>query len=67
MKNSNVPIYGECPNSSDPAWAAAKVGGLTKREYFAGLALQGLAHLSWEVAAERAVKMSDSLLEELEK
>lgn len=50
--------------------------GLTKREYFAGLAMQefiayglkfGPAHIFFEACAADAVKMSDALLAELDK
>lgn len=50
--------------------------GLTKREYFAGLAMQefvayglkfGPAHISFEACAVDAVKMADAILAELEK
>jgi hypothetical protein len=43
--------------------------GLTKREYFAGLAMQGMAmsDLKFEDMAHDAVKMSDALLAELRK
>jgi hypothetical protein len=43
--------------------------GLTKREYFAGLAMQGMAmsDLKFEDIAHDAVKISDALLAELEK
>ncbi len=45
--------------------------GLTKREYFAGLAMQGLAargnsSMSMEGRIERAVDYADALLAELE-
>jgi len=46
--------------------------GLTKREYFAGLAMQGLcsnsewAEITKETIAKEAVKLSDRLLKELE-
>jgi hypothetical protein len=48
------------------------LNGLTKREYFAGLAMQGLMACSVISAsrkeiAEEAVKQADDLLEELEK
>jgi hypothetical protein len=41
--------------------------GLTKREYFAGLAMQGMAmsDLKFEDMARDAVKMADALLAEL--
>lgn len=43
--------------------------GLTKREYFAGLAMQGMASsdLTYEDIAHDAVKMADALLKELDK
>jgi hypothetical protein len=45
--------------------------GLTKREYFAGLAMQGLlAQDSWaseKVLAENAIIYADELLKQLEK
>jgi hypothetical protein len=48
--------------------------GLTKREYFAGLALQGICMEKYvqrdddrEIIAEWSVKMADALLAELEK
>jgi predicted proteasome-type protease len=43
--------------------------GLTKREYFAGLAMQGTMTSSYSVnmIVEIAVKMADALLAELEK
>ena len=45
-----------------------QLGGLTKREYFAGLAMQGLLKTkSVVVAAKMAVSSADALLEELEK
>ena len=51
--NSNMPampISPASPNSSDPEWAAAVGVGLTKREHFAGLAMQSLisAIPAWE-------------------
>jgi hypothetical protein len=46
-------------------------GGLTKREYFAAMALQGLAagaHLfPPEILSRNAVKMADALIKELNK
>jgi hypothetical protein len=43
--------------------------GLTKREYFAAMVMQGLVdiHASYEFVAEHAVKYTDALLAELEK
>lgn len=43
--------------------------GLTKREYFAGLAMQGamMSNYSVNMIAETAVKMADALLKELDK
>lgn len=50
-----------------------KTTGLTKREYFAGLALQGVLsnsdtyNLSPETAASHCIACADALLSELEK
>ena len=43
--------------------------GLTKREYFAALAMQGLVdrHINYEVVAEYAVEYADALLKELDR
>ena len=43
--------------------------GLTKREYFAAMAMQGLVdrHINYEVVAEHSVRYSDALLAELER
>ena len=45
--------------------------GLTVREYFAGLAMQGLASRKGDqnsaITAKQAVRMADDLIEELEK
>ena len=49
------------------------VGGLTKREYFAAMAMQGMLSNNkiidtdnWEWIAENAVKQADELLKQLE-
>lgn len=61
-------------NGKQSAFATASdsryQAGLTKREYFAGLAMQGLAfkfNAPDEKLAEWSVKMADALLAELEK
>jgi hypothetical protein len=60
-------------NGEQGAFATSADGchqlGLTKREYFAGLAMQGTMTSSYSVnmIAEIAVKMADALLAELEK
>lgn len=51
-------------------YQAGEAYNVSKREYFAGLAMQGLAELnniSLEYIAERSVKLADALLKELEK
>ena len=54
-------------------WQADFRSGLTKREHFAGLAMQGLITLTGsfgadeEITARRCLKMADALLAELEK
>jgi hypothetical protein len=80
MKNADMPAMPTSPNSNDPEWAAARTGGLTKREMFAMAAMQGmLSHpdvihanddeehetIAHAVAAN-AVLMADVLLSKLE-
>jgi hypothetical protein len=62
MKNSDAPAY---PDNWD-----AKLPGLTKREYFAAMAMQGLlanATMGTTFVAEDSVSVADALLKELEK
>lgn len=60
MENGNQPIL-------DNQFEDNK--GLTKREYFAGLAMQGLvaSDLTFEAIAQDSVKMADAILAELDK
>ena len=60
MENGNQPIL-------DNQFEDNK--GLTKREYFAGLAMQAMAasDLTYEDIAHDSVKMADAILAELEK
>ena len=82
MKNADKPISPQTwekvqnhPNAEAYPFVEQKktglevrLGGLTKREYFAGLAMQGLLKTkSVVVAAKMAVSSADALLEELEK
>lgn len=70
MKNRDMPAY---PIEWEAYVEGSSPTGLTKREYFAGLAMQGMA--GWcvrncvddENVAEWSVKMADSLLTELER
>jgi len=71
MKNGKKPAFplGQAENFR---WSDGVDLGLTKREYFAGLIMQGLCAcadlaLSRKVLAEEAVKQADALLAELEK
>ncbi len=63
-------------SGDDEAAAAAAFGfngermfvqGLTKREWFAGMAIQGMAQMNsqHEEAAKRAVSMADALIKKL--
>lgn len=70
-------------NPNDPAFPCKDVGnllnppelpGLTKREYFAALAMQGMlsnvqysATVSWDELVEQAAKYADALIAELSK
>ena len=78
MENKNLPAFASVAISGENGY---QQDGLTKREYFAGLALQGIMsnqslmnmgtsygdHLVDAVAAEYATRMADLLLEQLEK
>ncbi len=75
MNNADMPANPTTPNSSDPEWAAAVTGGLTKREHFAGLAMQGLCHAAdsegtWshdaDTVAIATTNQSDALLAEID-
>lgn len=67
MSNSNDPAY---PQPGGP-WHGCN--GLTKREHFAALAMQGMlscsdySQTSTEKLAEVALKVADALLKELAK
>lgn len=70
MKNSEQPI-----NPIDKLSNVLAYGiGLTKREYFAGLAMQSIAHLyagmpnndRKEIVAKLSIKYADELLKQLE-
>ena len=70
MKNSDLPAM---PQLRKNPWKELNVdGGLTKREYFAGLAMQGILsaddcnNVTVEIA-RGAVMMADALLAELER
>lgn len=70
------PILGVYDNDSGHFVPVVGSNGLTKREYFAGLVIQGMmAHktrtyarqIKAEYFAEHAVRVADALLDELEK
>lgn len=73
MKNENQPIYPDPMRGAEQSFSNQSPHelpmGLTKREYFAGLAMQGMAmsDLKFEDIAHDAVKMADAVLAELEK
>lgn len=80
MKNGNTPInavfdeFGHITGESCSETGHADFYGLTKREYFAGLAMQGLiartANMSmpdFGKVADYSAAMADALLAELEK
>lgn len=85
MKNSQKPIIpmnaqiigeGEISTEYQSEYSLLQMGGLTKREHFAGLAMQGLlanrrsplVDVKDEIKAyaELSVKFSDELLKQLE-
>jgi hypothetical protein len=77
MNNADMPANPTTPNSSDPEWAAAVTGGLTKREHFAGLAMKAIlsnqamideindSSIDWVVKS--AERVATALLAELDK
>jgi len=79
MENSEKPIYPQLISNTNSKnqlsevwnWNYEVNHGLSKREYFAGLALQGLLSSNNsqtpEYLAARALKAADELLKQLEK
>lgn len=73
MENASQPIYPDPMRGAEQSFTNQSPHelptGLTKREYFAGLAMQGMASsdLTYEDIAHDAVKMADALLKELDK
>ena len=81
MENGKQPAFGgEILKDSGHAMldnVKVKLNGLTKREYFAGLAMQGIlasnteglahGHIDMSGIIQSAVRASDALLAELEK
>ena len=71
MKNGDMPAMPTSPNDHDAEWAAARSGGLTKREMFAmhimsGMASTGHGYEKWEYMAQDAIAQADALLLVLE-
>jgi hypothetical protein len=73
MDNKNQPAFPvlELKQLGDKMLLDCATMGLTKREYFAAKAMQGLMATdyvgTYEMFAERAVNMSDALIAELSK
>lgn len=79
IKNGDMPAMPTSPNSVDPewSWAAARTGGLTKREDFTKAAMVALLsnpemidglddnQIEWIVSS--SAKVADMQLEELER
>lgn len=72
MTNSNSPAFAQPKNTLDrliDGELISTLGGLTIREYYAGLAMQGLSNadvLASDIA-KRAVLIADNLIVELNK
>lgn len=67
MKNGDMPAMPTSPNDHDAEWAAARSGGLTKREMFAmhimsGMAAQSHGYTSYNLMAQDAVEQANALL-----
>lgn len=76
MSNANEPAFAGLQFDDMPGGGAriVQVGGLTKREYFAAMAMQGYASdhkwrvdTSPEMTARAAIFMADALIAELER
>lgn len=67
MKNADKPAF---PLDYDAELNGNKFKGLTKREYFAGLAMQGFISTGTgydkEYLAHKSIEAADELLEQLE-
>ena len=69
MENSEQPIYPVPYQNDDRSIQHDVYTGLTKREYFAGLALQGMLanpqipNMECTMCAKTSVRMADALLE----
>lgn len=67
MTRPDAPAFAR-PASQTPVWESAPSSGLTKREYFAAMALAGLSAnpvVTIELIGEMAVRRADALLAEL--
>lgn len=67
MKNGELPAHPWNPSRPRDNDSAHGFAGLTKREYFAGLAMQGLISTGQPVDIEWCVRKADELLKELDK
>lgn len=72
MNNAEKPAFANMPSHTNPKNTVEDYGGLTKREYFAAMALQGMlankdaADFSKEACAEICIGYTDELLTQLE-
>lgn len=72
MENENRSAF-PLPNDVPQDYSGSNIDGLTKREYFAGLALQGLCanqfldYKSPKETVRKAIDLADFLLSELDK
>jgi hypothetical protein len=64
-KQSEESAFPTSPNASDPQWAAARTGGMTLRDYFAGQALSGYDadHSDSKDLAKNAYADADAMME----
>lgn len=69
MSNGDAAVYPEsiAVNETGDTYGSVNIG-LTKREYFAAMVMQGfVANSSRALDTSRVVRMADALLKELEK
>lgn len=73
MKNANTPAMPLHDAQLDMGFVNTAAQGLTKREYFAAMAMQGLCagyfdnHYSIGHIKDAAIEIADALLEEMER
>lgn len=70
MNNADKPAFPTVKGEHDCQWKAGDIHGLTKREYFAAMAMHGIISagkiLGSDAIAETAIEHADELLKQLD-